>query len=43
MIRALVVLGVRTAIIRAPGFRPLEIEVIVDGTTKKTLLLEPAP
>lgn len=37
-----IAVGSHALVIRAPGFRPLEIEVIVDGTTKETLLLEPA-
>lgn len=38
-----VAVGAHALVIRAPGFRPLEVEVVVDGTSTETLLLDPVP
>lgn len=36
-----IALGAHTIAIRAPGFKPFETEITVDGTTRENLLLEP--
>jgi hypothetical protein len=38
-----VAIGTHQLGIRAPGYRPLDTEITVDGKTKETVLLEPAP
>lgn len=38
-----VAVGAHALVIRAPGFRPLEIEVVVDGTSTENVLLDALP
>ena len=38
-----VAVGAHALVIKARGFRPLEIEVVVDGASTETLLLDPVP
>lgn len=38
-----VAVGAHALVIRAPGFRPLEVEVVVDGTSTENVLLDPLP
>jgi hypothetical protein len=38
-----IAIGTHQLVIRAKGFKPLELDVTVDGQTRLNLLLEPAP
>lgn len=38
-----VAVGAHALVIEAPGFRTLEIEVVIDGTSTETVLLDPVP
>lgn len=38
-----VAVGAHALVIKAPGFKPLEIEVVVDGTSTENVLLDPLP
>ncbi len=38
-----VAVGAHALVIKAPGFRPLEVEVVVDGTSTENVLLDPLP
>lgn len=38
-----VAVGAHALVIRAPGFKPLEIEVVVDGSSTENVLLDPLP
>ncbi|HEU0029361.1 MAG TPA: hypothetical protein VFQ53_01925 [Kofleriaceae bacterium] len=36
-------LGAHQVAIRAPGYKPLDVELVVDGSSKHVLMLEPVP